>query len=153
MVWLAGAGHFLAFPLICDSVKQPGTTHSCRVGALPVSMPLASPLPTLPLHTHVSTRPLCSLSQPCQMISVLDTRVFCSFSLFHSSLCPCGGFPPFLYADTFISASVFCFLLSPFLFLSALVTASSSRQPLHLYPTPAEPCPPRCTPSPLSGSL
>lgn len=55
------------------------------------------------------------LSQPHQGISILDTRVSCSPSLFHSS--PLWLFFFFLlYADTFIFASFFCFLLSPFLF-------------------------------------
>lgn len=57
------------------------------------------------------------LSQPHQGISILDTRVSCSPSLFHSSPCPLWLFFFFLlYADTFIFASFFCFLLSPFLF-------------------------------------
>lgn len=62
MVWLAGAGHFLAYPFVCDSVKQPGTPHSCRVGALPVSTLLASPLH--PACTHSCIHPATLQSLP-----------------------------------------------------------------------------------------
>lgn len=89
------------------SPLHPARTLSCSP---PSSLPAACTLSCI----HPAT--LQALSQPHQMVSVQDFRVSCSSSLFPSSLCPCGGFSPFLYADTLISASFFCFLLSPFLF-------------------------------------
>lgn len=84
MVWLAGAGHFWLFLLYVTPRSSPALPTA--VGWEPCPSPHHSPLLSiLPAHTHVSTQPLCSLSQPRQVISVRDTRVFCSSSLFHSS--------------------------------------------------------------------
>lgn len=78
-------------PATCLSSLHPACTHSCAPSA---------------------TRRF--LSQPYQ-ISVLDTGVSCSPLYFILLYAACGS-SFLLYADTFIFASFFCFLLSPFLF-------------------------------------